>query len=173
MDCVDKHIAGACSCAHTSSMLKQPGMSVLNHVFVMLQSDDQGLVNTDPRTIAVPDSYINNIPTDVRGLSFSRTPQQLINMYSLGNPDGVGPFFPNGLVGAINKPTGYTNMAGGLEDFPSEPYLATQVLIHMVLLVLRCAYCRTAIKSQLVGLCCLCFHDFGLVFSCLYMYMGS
>ena len=94
---------------------------------VMLQSDDQGLVNTDPRTIAVPDTFINNIPTDVRGLSFSRTPQQLINMYSLGNPDGTGPFFPQGLVGAITKPTGYTNMASGLEDFPSEPYLATQV----------------------------------------------
>ena len=93
----------------------------------MMQSDDQGLVNTDPRTIAVPDTFINNIPTDIRGLTFSRTPQQLINMYSLGNPSGVGPFFPNGLVGAINKPTGYTNMASGLEDFPSEPYLATQV----------------------------------------------
>ena len=75
----------------------------------------------------MPDTYINNFPTDVRGLTFSRTPQQLINMYSLGNPQGVGPFFPNGLVGAINKPTGYTNMASGLEDFPSEPYLATQV----------------------------------------------
>ena len=93
----------------------------------MLQSDDQGLLNTDPRTIAVPDTFINNIPTDIRGLTFSRTPQQLINMYSLGNPDGVGPFFPNGLVGAINRPTGYMNMASGLEDFPSEPYLATQV----------------------------------------------
>ena len=92
-----------------------------------MQSDDQGLVNTDPRTIAVPDTFINNIPTDVRGLSFSRTPQQLINMYSLGNPDGTGPFFPYGLVGAITTPTGYTDMATGLEDFPSEPYLATQV----------------------------------------------
>ena len=77
----------------------------------------------------MPDTYINNFPTDVRGLTFSRTPQQLINMYSLGNTQGVGPFFPNGLVGAINKPTGYTNMASGLEDFPSEPYLATQVQI--------------------------------------------
>ncbi|KAL3144311.1 hypothetical protein ABBQ32_14189 [Trebouxia sp. C0010 RCD-2024] len=90
------------------------------------QSDDQGLVNSDPRTIAVPDSFINLFPTDVRGLSFSRTPQQLINMYSLGNPDGISPFFPKGLVGAITKPTGYTNMASGLEDFPSDPYLADQ-----------------------------------------------
>ena len=88
-------------------------------------------MNTDPRTIAVPDSFINLFPTDVRGLSFSRTPQQLINMYSLGNPDGISPFFPKGLVGAINKPTGYTNQASGLEDFPSDPYLADQVLSHM------------------------------------------
>ena len=43
----------------------------------LLQMDDQGLVNTDPRTIAVPDYYINMIPTDVRGLTFSRTPQQV------------------------------------------------------------------------------------------------
>ena len=40
----------------------------------VLQFDDQGLLNTDPRTIAVPESYINNIPTDIRGVSFSRTP---------------------------------------------------------------------------------------------------
>ncbi|KAA6426930.1 MAG: hypothetical protein FRX49_03254 [Trebouxia sp. A1-2] len=47
------------------------------------QSDDQGLLNSDPRNIAVPDTFINNIPTDIRGLTFSRTPQQLINMYNL------------------------------------------------------------------------------------------
>ena len=92
-----------------------------------LQSDDQGLVNTDPRNIAVPDTFINNIPTDIRGLTFSRTPQQLINMYSLGNPSGIGPFFPNGLVGAINSPVGYANMATGLEDFPASPMDAFQV----------------------------------------------
>ena len=43
----------------------------------IVQSDDQGLVNTDPRTIAVPDGFVNMIPTDVRGLTFSRTPQQV------------------------------------------------------------------------------------------------
>lgn len=42
-----------------------------------MQSDDQGLVNTDPRTIAVPDGFVNMIPTDVRGLTFSRTPQMV------------------------------------------------------------------------------------------------
>ena len=94
---------------------------------VWLQSDDQGLLNSDPRNIAVPDTFINNIPTDIRGLTFSRTPQQLINMYSLGNPSGIGPFFPNGFVGAINSPVGYTNMATGLEDFPASPMDAFQV----------------------------------------------
>ncbi len=94
---------------------------------VWLQSDDQGLVNSDPRNIAVPDTFINNIPTDIRGLTFSRTPQQLINMYSLGNPSGIGPFFPNGFSGAINSPVGYINMATGLEDFPASPMDAFQV----------------------------------------------
>ena len=100
---------------------------VLTCVSVSLQSDDQGLLNSDPRNIAVPDTFINNIPTDIRGLTFSRTPQQLINMYSLGNPSGIGPFFPNGFVGAINSPVGYTNMATGLEDFPATPADAFQV----------------------------------------------
>jgi len=48
-------------------------------------------------------------------------------MYSLGNPSGIGPFFPNGLVGAINSPVGYANMATGLEDFPATPADAYQV----------------------------------------------
>ena len=39
-----------------------------------LQFDDQGLVNTDPRTIAVPLNSVNMIPTDINGLSFARTP---------------------------------------------------------------------------------------------------
>ena len=42
-----------------------------------VQFDDQGLVNTDPRFIAVPDGYINLIPTDVRGLTFNRSPQMV------------------------------------------------------------------------------------------------
>ena len=99
---------------------------VLTSVSVWLQSDDQGLLNSDPRNIAVPDTFINNIPTDIRGLTFSRTPQQLINMYNLGNPT-VGPFFPNGFVGAINSSAGYTNMATGLEAYPATPADAYQV----------------------------------------------
>ena len=44
---------------------------------VAVQVDDQGLVNTDPRNIAVPNTWVNLIPTDVRGLTFSRTPQMV------------------------------------------------------------------------------------------------
>lgn len=50
-----------------------------------VQSDDQGLVNTDPRTIAVPDGFVNMIPTDVRGLTFSRTPQQVSHAVCISN----------------------------------------------------------------------------------------
>ncbi len=45
-----------------------------------LQIDDQGLVNYDPRFVAIAindtnaGQYINNFPTDVQGLTFSRTP---------------------------------------------------------------------------------------------------
>lgn len=52
---------------------------------------------------------------------------QLINIYTLGNPAGVGVFFPNGLVGNINKPAGFDQMATGLEDFPTSPMDAYQV----------------------------------------------
>ena len=47
----------------------------------MLQTDDQGLVNYDPRFIATS-THINNIPTDVRGLTFSRSPQQVTSITS-------------------------------------------------------------------------------------------
>ena len=43
----------------------------------MLQFDDQGIVNSDSRTIAVPHDYANYIPTDIRGLTFARTPAQV------------------------------------------------------------------------------------------------
>ncbi|KAK9837750.1 hypothetical protein WJX74_004245 [Apatococcus lobatus] len=83
------------------------------------QFDDQGLVNTDPRNIAVPAQYINLIPTDVQGLTFSRTPAQVINILTLGSPTGTGVFFPNGLNGAIKTPTGYDSTYPGLDAFPN------------------------------------------------------
>ncbi len=41
------------------------------------QLDDQGLIQADPRNIAVPDGFVNMIPTDIRGLTYSRTPQMV------------------------------------------------------------------------------------------------
>lgn len=52
---------------------------ILCQTVSMLQMDDQGLVNTDPRFIATS-THINNVPTDVRGLTFSRTPQQVTSV---------------------------------------------------------------------------------------------
>lgn len=34
-------------------------------------------MQADPRNIAVPDGFVNMIATDIRGLTFSRTPQQV------------------------------------------------------------------------------------------------
>jgi hypothetical protein len=42
-----------------------------------LQETDQGLLNGNPNFIAVPTKNINLVPTDIRGLTFSRTPQQV------------------------------------------------------------------------------------------------
>lgn len=53
------------------------------------QFDDQGLVNTDPRNIAVPASYINLIPTDIQGITFSRTPAQASFLCNYFLPDST------------------------------------------------------------------------------------
>lgn len=90
------------------------------------QFDDQGLVNTDPRTIAVPSNAVNMIPTDIHGLTFARTPQMNINILTLGSPNGTGVFFPEGLNGNLRLPTGYAAMASGVADFPANPMLGSQ-----------------------------------------------
>ena len=51
--------------------------SVFDKHVSVVQVDDQGLVNTDPRNIAVPNTWVNLIPTDLRGLTYSRTPQMV------------------------------------------------------------------------------------------------
>ena len=52
-----------------------------------MQFDDQGLVNTDPRFIAVPDGFINLIMTDVHGITFNLSPKmvsrRLSRLYTL------------------------------------------------------------------------------------------
>ena len=45
---------------------------------------------------------------------------QLINILTLGNPEGVGVFFPEGLLGAITKPTGYNASSAGNQAYPSQ-----------------------------------------------------
>ena len=97
-----------------------------------LQFDDQGLVNTDPRTIAVPSNAVNMVPTDVHGLTFARTPQMNINILTLGSPNGTGVFFPEGLNGNWRLPTGYAAMASGVADFPANPQLGSQVPAHFL-----------------------------------------
>lgn len=94
------------------------------------QFDDQGIVNTDPRNIAVPEGFVNLIPTDYKGLTFSRTPQQNINILTIGSPNGKGGFFPNGLIGRINKPTGYNKTALGLDKFPRRRAVSGQQSIR-------------------------------------------
>lgn len=79
---------------------------------------DQGLVNTDPRFIAVPDQFVNLIPTDIRGLTLNRTPQQIINVLTIGN-GSVGGFLPEGLRGALNSSAGLTDMGNGFADAPT------------------------------------------------------
>ncbi|KAK9865943.1 hypothetical protein WJX84_012323 [Apatococcus fuscideae] len=81
------------------------------------QFDDQGLLNTDARMIAVPESFVNNIPTDVRGLSFARTPQMNLNILMLGAQNGKGGFFPKGIQGKINTPVGFDKLAEATEDW--------------------------------------------------------
>ena len=44
---------------------------------------------------------------------------QNINILTLGNPEGKGVFFPNGLLGAITKPYGYNMSDPGNATFPS------------------------------------------------------
>ncbi len=45
---------------------------------------------------------------------------QLINILTLGNVDGVGVFFPKGLLGAITKPTGYNTSSSGNQAYPAQ-----------------------------------------------------
>ena len=56
---------------------------------------------------------------------------QVINILTLGSPNGKGCFFPNGFVGRINNPSGYTALADGTMAFNANgtPEVASQVCI--------------------------------------------
>jgi hypothetical protein len=90
---------------------------------------DQGLTNSDGRFIAVPAEAVNMIPTDIRGITFNRTPAQVINILTQ-HASGKGLFFPEGLNGKINSPKGYDQMASGDETWPHLlPKLAKQASV--------------------------------------------
>ena len=141
-------------------------MQVLERCLHALQLNDQGIINSDPRFIAVPDQLINIIPTgeagpeplvqglvhgltapattcaDWHGLTFSRTPQQIIRILTMASPDSKGvrfwsvlwkidvgashspalqAFFPEGLLGEITSWQGYDAAATGVEAWPTRP----------------------------------------------------
>ena len=54
-------------------------------------------------------------------------PVQNINILTLGNPNGTGVFFPEGLNGRWVLPTGYAAVDTGVADFPANPMLGSQV----------------------------------------------
>jgi hypothetical protein len=108
--CADLQCAACSICQHTKPV----------------QIHDQGIVNTDPRFIYVPYEGVNMIPTDVRGLTFNRTPQMAINILTLGAKDGKGGFFPKGILGKINTPEGYLKQADGKADWPKCPAVAVE-----------------------------------------------
>eukprot|EP00882_Tetradesmus_deserticola_P001009 GHRQ01001092.1.p1 GENE.GHRQ01001092.1~~GHRQ01001092.1.p1 ORF type:complete len:409 (+),score=152.07 GHRQ01001092.1:202-1428(+) len=79
---------------------------------------DQPLMNGNPNFIAVPTRSINLVPTDIRGLTFSRTPQQVLRIVTLAGPGDKGGFFPNGVNGKINSTAGYTDAANAYGGYP-------------------------------------------------------
>eukprot|EP00879_Flechtneria_rotunda_P017454 GHRR01018292.1.p1 GENE.GHRR01018292.1~~GHRR01018292.1.p1 ORF type:complete len:412 (-),score=113.53 GHRR01018292.1:398-1633(-) len=79
---------------------------------------DQPLYNTNPNFIAVPLNNINLVPTDIRGLTFSRTPQQVLHIVTLGASNGKGGFFPAGFNGKITTPAGYTDATNAFGGYP-------------------------------------------------------
>jgi len=56
---------------------------------------------------------------------------QLINVLTLGSPDGKGCFFPEGLHGEITVPTGFNTSVAAVDDFPWVAPVAGQVRSRM------------------------------------------
>jgi hypothetical protein len=85
---------------------------------------DQPLYNGNPNFIAVPTRNINLVPTDIRGLTFSRTPQQVLCIVTLGGGNNndltkaKGGFFPNGVNGNINSTAGFLTAANAKAGYP-------------------------------------------------------
>ena len=60
-----------------------------------------------------PAGNINLVPTDIRGLTFSRTPQQVLRIVTLGSDTGRGGFFPRGVNGRITSPAVFSDAVNG------------------------------------------------------------
>jgi hypothetical protein len=58
------------------------------------------------------------VPTDVRGLTLSRTPQQVLRIVTLGSPTGRGGFFPRGVNGRIVSPAGFSDAVNARGGWP-------------------------------------------------------
>lgn len=79
---------------------------------------DQALKNFNRNFIAVPTDNINLVPTDIRGLCFSRTPQQVLHILTNGSPTSKGGFFPDGINGRLNSSEGYNVSANAWKGYP-------------------------------------------------------
>ena len=56
---------------------------------------------------------------------------QLINILTLGSPNGTGVFFPNGLNGVIKTPAGLNSFSTGVADFPATANVLGQVSFQL------------------------------------------
>eukprot|EP00898_Chlorokybus_atmophyticus_P007080 jgi/Chlat1/7373/Chrsp6S07411 len=80
-------------------------------------NDDQGLYNFDTNFITVPTLKINNVPTDIRGLTCSRTPKQVLHILTLGSENGHCGFFPNGVNSKVRNTIGFADQANGFAGY--------------------------------------------------------
>ena len=58
---------------------------------------------------------------------------QALNIIFLGDQSGKGTFFPEGILGKINTPKGFDELASGTENFPIWPKKAPQVFTSFYL----------------------------------------
>jgi len=88
---------------------------------------------------------------------------QALNIIFLGDQSGKGTFFPEGILGKINTPKGFDELASGTENFPIWPKKAPQVFTSLL-------PCRSvfSIVSLFLGLCLwqTCIKQSGLTCEC-------
>jgi hypothetical protein len=60
-----------------------------------------------------------------------RAARQHINILTVGSPNGIGGFFPNGLNGVITSPVGFNMTDPGTEDIPKYAISSGQARPHL------------------------------------------